>query len=291
MIPQIFNLSPPEVAENHSMQVKSGVASSAQDIQDTQDQGASYSLIAAQVFLVLGALFVFILWFSMAIMKDKPLNSLDKVYINTELSPQELRTINLALTGSSSLVEMQENLQNIPWVRDVTLSRKLSGTTDILMLDLAKAAPLAKTRKGKLLFSDGKLIENQAADYDVPLISGVLVSGTGEQSGVKTNSERNKGERGNSRGYGQNSALGETINALSTLSSSYGLNIIEYKVSQAGALDVLLASGAVVKMGAKDHDKRLERLSRFLASYGDRVLSAKNIDLRHNKGLAVLWAS
>lgn len=285
MNPQNFTLAPPEeVTDNHSMNMKAAE----HNRPSAEDQGHPYSLVVAQITLVLGALFMFIIWFSMAIMEYKPLNSLDKVYINTELSPQELRTINLALTGGSSVAEKQQNLQNIPWVRQATVSRKLSGTTDILMIDLEKAEPIAMTRKGKLLFSDGKLIENQATDYDVPVISGAIINGAIiNDLGAQTN----KGKGENSRGYGDRPALGETITAFSKLSSSYGLDIVEYKVSPTGAVDVLLAGGGMVKIGIRNHDERLQRLSRFLSSYGNRIAEVKNIDLRHSKGLAVSWSS
>lgn len=243
-----------------------------------QDQGLSYSLVIAQVILVLGALLIFVLWLALAMMQNKPFNSLDNVYINTQLSSKELRVVNLALTGSSSISAMQENLQNIPWVNKITVSRRISGTDDILMLDLTKGQPLARMRNGKLLFSDGKLVDGEELDYQVPIVSGRL---------ILTN--KGKGENRGSVGYGDTATLGETITVLSQLSSSHGLDIVEYKISQAGAVDVLLASGGVVKIGTRNHEQRLKRLSRFLASYENELTRVKDIDLRHNKGLAVLW--
>ncbi len=275
MSAQNFDLSPPEEGSvMNSPSIKSiGLVASTD-----QDQDVSYPLVVAQVVLVLGALLIFALWFTLALMQDKPFNSLDKVYTNTQLSSKELREVNLVLTGSSSVADMQENLQRIPWINQVAVSRRISGRDDILILDLTKAQPLARMRNGNLLFSDGKLVEGDASDYDIPIVSGELIS-----------AEKGKGEKRAKVSHAEATALGETISALSKLSSSYGLDIVEYKISQAGAINVLMGNGGIVKVGVRDHRQRLKRLARFLSSYKDEILKVQDIDLRHDKGLAVLW--
>ncbi len=275
MSAQNFDLSPPEEGSvMNSPSIKSiGLVASTD-----QNQDVSYPLVVAQVVLVLGALLIFALWFTLALMQDKPFNSLDKVYTNTQLSSKELREVNLVLTGSSSVADMQENLQRIPWINQVAVSRRISGRDDILILDLTKAQPLARMRNGNLLFSDGKLVEGDASDYDIPIVSGELIS-----------AEKGKGGNRAKVSHAEATALGETISALSKLSSSYGLDIVEYKISQAGAINVLMGNGGIVKVGVRDHRQRLKRLARFLSSYKDEILKVQDIDLRHDKGLAVLW--
>ena len=242
------------------------------DDKGSTGQNMSYPLVVAQVLLVLGALLVFILWFFMALMQNEPFdNNLDEVYINTELSPNELLAVNLALTGGASLPDMQVNLQKIPWVNEALVSKKVLNGDNILMIDLSKAKPLARMKDGKLLFSGGKLVDGVDLDYEVPLISGDVTL--------------------KNMGKGENTAVDETIVTLSKLSSSYGLDIVEYKISQAGSVEALLGRGGVVKVGARDHEQRLKKLSRFLVSYGKDIQRIKNIDLRHNKGLAVLWSN
>ena len=223
-------------------------------------QEGLHKLTLSQVVLMLGTLFIFILWIMNFFLNQDERS----FYVNDELSAQELTDISVAVNHGKSFSDRQTRIEKLGWVAVARIRFKQGNNKGFVLIDLERARPIAKLADGSFIFAQNTLIE---AQEEVPLL--VI----------------------NSKGKGISPSLEKTLTRISYLLASYNLKISEFKLSQGGGVDVLLVDGSVVKVGSRDHEERLSRLEGFLESYSARINSIKSIDLRHSKGLAVLWSS
>lgn len=228
---------------------------------------SSYLVVLLQVILMLGALFIFILWLFTYLMNQQDNQDL---YINQELSADELLRVNLAINQAKGLAGIQANLAAIDWVGEVIVTKRLTDNKNLVLIDLAKAKPIARLANGDYIFSTNEEANKVLSQLDGPIPLLRFVAYQGEEV---------------------SSALDDTLTQLTTITAYYNIAIQEFQLSQTGTVEVLLVGGGMIKVGSKNHRERLVRLEKFLDSYKDRVGSISSIDLRYQKALAVLWSS
>ena len=160
------------------------------------------------------------------------------------------------------LESMRERLLEDRWLTEVAVTRQWP---DRLRVELATHRPIAYWGEDALMSSAGEVFrpENRSAVLGLPRLAG------------PRNSQWSVWER---------------YSSLRPVLEGVGLTLVGVELSPRGALDLTLASGAVIRAGRQSLEVRLQRL---LDVYPDtlegRMHQVRSIDLRYSNGFAVAW--
>ena len=230
------------------------------------DSILSYRLILTQVLLMLGTLLLFFMWIFVAVLNPA---QEDEFYTNLDLSPVELRMLSAARVNTN-LPQFQQNLVDLPWIKQAELHRKVLDGKEVLQINLVKKLPLAKLPDGSYLFADGEVLK------------GIWLENSDKLPPIE---------------FAKRELDPETVRFMENtakLAAKHGINVKEYKLAANGNLDIFWNLGSdnlQLRAGHAELSQRFARLEKFIGLRGASALaSIRRIDLRHQKALAVLWA-
>lgn len=233
----------------------------------------SYFIVIFQVFIMLGSLLLFILWIFTSILQY---NRQADIFINVKLADVELLWIKDSLNKQTNIQAMQESLVGIPWIKHAVISKQIGVQKSIIMVNIEKAVPLGQLENKQLVFDNkGSFTfiaykDSKGRDFfdNVPLIKGSFKTYDPKIS-IKS----------------------AVIVRLSEILLAAGIVINEYSLSHNGALSVNIEEGKIIKLGINDYNERLARLEKFLDIHKNQLVNINEIDLRHNRALAVSYKS
>jgi cell division protein FtsQ len=158
--------------------------------------------------------------------------------------------------GNASLGAVREAARRIPWVRDATVRRRFPDAVEV---SFETHEPLARWGEGGLVSMRGEVFNAEHAGF-LPLLRGPAM--------------------GAARMAHEYPAIARAVTPLKAV-------VVELRLSQRGAWQVLLDSGLTLELGREDIVARLER---FVAAYPRLpagALDGKLADLRYNNGFAM----
>jgi len=166
------------------------------------------------------------------------------------------QSIHGASSASASLAAVREAARRIPWVRDATVRRRFPDAVEV---SFEAHEPLARWADGGLVSTRGEVFNAEHAGF-LPLFRGPALGATRMAQ-----------------------AYPAVARALSPLKAA----VVELRLSQRGAWQVLLDSGLTLELGREEIVPRVER---FVAAYPRLpagALDGKFADLRYNNGFAM----
>ena len=192
---------------------------------------------------------------------------IETVHIEGNLSFVTEEQIKQAVGGGVStslvavnLLQLQEKLEALPWIRKAEISRQWPATLNIYV---EEEIAIARWGQEELLNQQGQVFhpDSIGEGMALPLLVGPLHS---ETKVMRQYQEFNQ------------------------LLYPLGVRIRDLTLNDSGSYELTLTNGVLVKLGREDVLARLRRLVVFLESaHGQDLQEVESIDLRYRNGLAV----
>jgi cell division protein FtsQ len=150
----------------------------------------------------------------------------------------------------------------LPWIKSVSVKRVWPDAIDIKVYE---QFPVVRWGDKSLLNLNGDLFtpDNAAEFKNLPLIQGP-------------------------KGY--EARLLEIMNGLEIELADRALHLVEFKVNERRAWDIVLQNGIEIKLGRNGQLKNFQRFLKTLDILGqDKVDAIAKVDLRYPNGFAIMW--
>ena len=243
---------------------------------------SSYFTMMAQVFIMLAALLIFLIWIFASVLQS---NTKAEIFINTELAPAESSEIKYSLSKQDSLEEMQATLEATPWIRHAIIKKHAGVDNPLILIKIEKSMPLGRLDSQRLVFMNDESISVIAYEDDnginsgeqnIPLIKGDFYDKVLNAQPAATEMTMSM-------------SMSMTMRRAAQILSTANIEVSEYSISPSGVLLIIFENNGVIRLGASDHTGRLSRLQRFLQSYPSDLARIKSIDLRYDNKIAVSY--
>ncbi|NOT85294.1 MAG: FtsQ-type POTRA domain-containing protein [Methylococcaceae bacterium] len=163
---------------------------------------------------------------------------------------------------SVDVQELDKAALQHPWIKSVSVKRVWPDAIDIKVTEQLPAVRWGD--KGLLNLSGGLFTPENAAEFkQLPLIQGP-------------------------KGY--ETRLLEIMKGLEKDLAAHALHLVEFKVNERRAWDILLQNGIEIKLGRNGQLKNFQRFLKTLDLLGqDKVAAIAKVDLRYPNGFSITW--
>lgn len=237
---------------------------SEQDVLNDESRPQNTALL---IFLFIAAIFLSLrlCYLFLADAQRFPINKVKITASYQHISHKELESVLSTFLKASffslSASKLQQSLNQIDWVDEVSLSRIWPDT---LAIKISEKKPLALFGQA-MMTSDGRLFNHgvREGDSNLPKLNGPKE---------------------------QMTEVLQVYQKLSKILAEYGLHMAALELRDNQAWDLMLVNGIKIQLGKKEIERRLRRFCKAYPSIiAEKAEQIASVDLRYPHGMAVQW--